>query len=41
MSGQLAAAMVCGIVLGVGLWLVFVRLPFMRPLTFVERIEPQ
>jgi tight adherence protein C len=41
MNGTSAAAIVCGIVLGVGLWLMFVRLPFMRPLTFVERIEPQ
>jgi tight adherence protein C len=40
-SGLSAGAVVCGIVLGVGLWLMFVRLPFMRPLTFVERIEPQ
>lgn len=36
-----AAAVVCGIVLGAGLWLLLVRLPFMRPTTFVERIEPQ
>lgn len=36
-----AAAVVCGIVLGAGLWLLLVRLPFMRPTRFVERIEPQ
>jgi tight adherence protein C len=41
MNGISAAAIICGIVLGTGLWLLFVRLPFMRPLTFVERIEPQ
>jgi tight adherence protein C len=36
-----AAAVVCGLVLGAGLWLLLVRLPFMRPTSFVERIEPQ
>ncbi|XAS66163.1 type II secretion system F family protein [Micrococcaceae bacterium Sec5.7] len=36
-----AAAAVCGIVLGAGLWLLLVRLPFMRPTSFVERVEPQ
>ncbi|ALV42886.1 type II secretion system protein F [Pseudarthrobacter sulfonivorans] len=41
MNGISATAIVCGIVLGTGLWLIFVRLPFMRPLTFVERIDPQ
>ncbi|GAC1491688.1 MAG: type II secretion system F family protein [Pseudarthrobacter sp.] len=41
MSGIPAAALIAGIVLGVGLWLLFVRLPFMRPLTFIDRIEPQ
>ncbi len=41
MNGMSAAAIVCGVVLGIGLWLTFVRLPFMRPLTFIERIEPQ
>ena len=41
MNGISAAAIVCGIVLGTGLWLLFVRLPFMRPLTLLERIEPQ
>ena len=36
-----AAAVACGLLLGVGLWLLLVRLPFMRPISFVERIEPQ
>jgi tight adherence protein C len=36
-----AAAIVCGLLLGAGLWLLLVRLPFMRPISFVERIEPQ
>ena len=37
----MAGATLCGAVLGAGLWLFLVRLPFMRPTTFVERIEPQ
>ncbi|SFT36414.1 tight adherence protein C [Arthrobacter sp. ov118] len=37
----MAGATLCGVVLGAGLWLFLVRLPFMRPTTFVERIEPQ
>ncbi|MET4094856.1 type II secretion system F family protein [Arthrobacter sp. UYCu712] len=41
MSGLLAGAAVCGVVLGGGLWLVLVRLPFMRPTGFAERIGPQ
>lgn len=41
MNGLSAAAIASGVVLGIGLWLTFVRLPFMRPLTFIERIEPQ
>lgn len=36
-----AAAIVCGVVLGAGLWLVVVRLPFMRSMSLAERIEPQ
>ena len=36
-----AAAIVCGVFLGAGLWLLLVRLPFMRSISFVERIEPQ
>lgn len=30
-----------GLALGLGLWLVFVRLPVMRQPTFAERVEPQ
>ena len=41
MTGLMAGAAVCGAVLGTGLWLSLVRLPFMRPTTFVERIAPQ
>ncbi|WP_026555480.1 type II secretion system F family protein [Arthrobacter sp. 35W] len=41
MSGELFAAVTAGLVLGAGLWLVLVRLPFMRRPTFAERIEPQ
>ena len=41
MTGTQAAATVCGIVLGVGLWLILVRLPVMRATTLAERIEPQ
>lgn len=36
-----AAEIACGLLLGAGLWLLLVRLPFMRPVSFVERIEPQ
>jgi tight adherence protein C len=41
MTGLMASATVCGVVLGAGLWLLLVRLPFMRPTTFAERIAPQ
>ena len=41
MTSPDAAAVVCGILLGAGLWLLLVRLPFMRPISFTERIEPQ
>jgi tight adherence protein C len=41
MTGTSAAATLCGIVLGTGLWLLLLRMPFMRPITFAERIEPQ
>ncbi len=34
-------AVVCGILMGVGLWLVIFRSPFMRAVTFSQRIEPQ
>jgi tight adherence protein C len=36
-----AAAVVSGILLGAGLWLLLARLPFMRPTSFLERIQPQ
>jgi tight adherence protein C len=36
-----AAAIVCGLILGAGLWLLLLRLPFMRPISFAERIAPQ
>ncbi|WP_411373699.1 type II secretion system F family protein [Arthrobacter sp. MPF02] len=35
------AAVLLGVVLGAGLWLVVARSPFMRVTTFTERIEPQ
>ena len=41
MSGLMASAAACGVVLGAGLWLLLVRLPFMRPIKFTERIGPQ
>ena len=41
MTGLAAAAVACGVVLGSGFWLLMLRLPFMRPATFVERIAPQ
>jgi tight adherence protein C len=37
----MASAAACGVLLGAGLWLLLVRLPFMRPTTFTERIAPQ
>ncbi|MFK0038892.1 type II secretion system F family protein [Paenarthrobacter sp. NPDC090517] len=41
MNTSIAFAVLCGLVLGAGFWLVLVRLPFMRPLRFSDRIEPQ
>lgn len=41
MSGLMASAAACGVVLGAGLWLLLGRLPFLRPTTFAERIGPQ
>ena len=41
MIGISPAAVVCGAVLGVGLWLVVFRSPLMRATTLTERIEPQ
>ncbi|QDY91798.1 type II secretion system protein F [Arthrobacter sp. UKPF54-2] len=37
----MAGAVACGVVLGGGLWLFLVRLPFLRPVSFTERIGPQ
>ena len=34
-------AVVCGVLMGVGLWLVIFRSPFMRAVTLSQRIEPQ
>lgn len=41
MTALTAPTVVCGLLMGAGLWLIFVRMPFMRPLPFAERIEPQ
>jgi tight adherence protein C len=41
MTGLMASATICGALLGAGLWLLLVRLPFMRATTFAERIGPQ
>jgi tight adherence protein C len=41
MTTLTALAVLCGSLLGVGSWLVVVRLPFMRGVTFSDRIEPQ
>jgi tight adherence protein C len=35
------AAVVCGVLMGIGLWLVIFRAPFMRAVTLSQRIEPQ
>lgn len=37
----MAGALACGAVLGGGLWLFLMRLPFLRPTSFTERIAPQ
>ncbi|MHA7209607.1 type II secretion system F family protein [Arthrobacter sp. MDT1-65] len=41
MSPVIALAALAGLLLGVGLWLVAMRLPAMRPVTLTERIAPQ
>ncbi|MFF2842341.1 type II secretion system F family protein [Paenarthrobacter sp. NPDC057981] len=41
MSTSLTLAVFEGVLLGVGFWLILVRLPFMRRVTFSERISPQ
>lgn len=41
MTALTAMTVFCGLLLGAGLWLIFVRMPFMRATPFAERIEPQ
>ncbi|HEY8294956.1 MAG TPA: type II secretion system F family protein [Micrococcaceae bacterium] len=41
MNAPTGLAVGAGLLLGAGLWLVLVRLPFMRRPTFADRIEPQ
>ncbi|WP_420178445.1 type II secretion system F family protein [Paenarthrobacter sp. TA1.8] len=41
MNTSVAIAMLCGLILGAGCWLMLVRLPFMRPPRFSDRIEAQ
>lgn len=41
MTGLMAGATACGVLLGSGLWLMLVRLPLMRPVSFVDRLHPQ
>ncbi|MBG6223692.1 tight adherence protein C [Arthrobacter sp. CAN_A2] len=41
MTPTVALAMLCGLLLGAGLWLVVVRLPAMRATTLTQRIAPQ
>ncbi|KUM41689.1 type II secretion system F family protein [Arthrobacter sp. EpRS71] len=41
MNTSTAFAVLCGLFLGAGWWLILVRLPFMRGRRFSDRIEPQ
>ncbi|MEA5456034.1 type II secretion system F family protein [Sinomonas sp. JGH33] len=41
MSGITGLAALAGAALGLGLWLVYVRLPAMRRITFADRVAPQ
>lgn len=41
MTPPLALAILCGLMLGAGLWLVVVRIPAMRAITLTQRIAPQ
>ncbi|WP_423181792.1 type II secretion system F family protein [Arthrobacter sp. NyZ413] len=41
MTALVAMTAFVGLVLGAGLWLVLIRMPFMRAIPFSERIEPQ
>ena len=40
MTGLMAAAVACGVVLGCGAWLLLSRLPFVGASAVVERIGP-
>lgn len=41
MTSVSPAAVICGALLGIGLWLVVIRSPYVRATTFTQRIEPQ
>ncbi|WP_314323459.1 type II secretion system F family protein [Paenarthrobacter ilicis] len=41
MTSTTALSVLCGLLLGIGLWLTGVRLPFFRATSLAERIEPQ
>lgn len=41
MNGLTSGALACGLVLGAGLWLLLLGLPFLRPTSFTQRIAPQ
>lgn len=41
MTEASAAVVTTGLVFGVGLWLIYLGLPFMRRTTFTQRVEPQ
>ena len=41
MNTSTALAVLCGLLLGAGCWLILVRLPFLRGRRFSDRIEPQ
>ncbi|MFK0001338.1 type II secretion system F family protein [Paenarthrobacter sp. NPDC090522] len=41
MNASTTTAVLLGLLLGTGAWLVVARLPFMRPMTFSDRVEPQ
>ncbi|MGR0159525.1 type II secretion system F family protein [Paenarthrobacter nitroguajacolicus] len=41
MNTSTAIALLCGLFLGAGCWLILVRIPFMRGMKFSDRIEPQ
>lgn len=41
MNGNVAMVIAAGMGLGVGLWIIFVRLPAMRKPSFSQRLEPQ